>query len=415
MEESYHETSGSGVMKKMNEMNVLIGYQFRSPQLDRSEIDKLIIEACKRAQDDLNQGRPDQVTIHPVLLDLLSGGLPAAEILAKISNADLCVFETSDSTPEAFFGLGYAVGQGKPCIYLQHEEQTPSGSPMTLSGVFVLRYDTQTLGDRLAYELYRRASEIIDKRIVEREKSLVQNEELDTFRAFWGLEGEHSVYLVCPEIPENERMPYASLTARDYLRLAKFADLDSLFHLESFLARFFPAIRIFECTCNDMPLEANNENLIVIGGIAWNKLTAQITQSINLPFVQRDGGPGNPDPIDDIRSEERYLPTIAEDGTVQMDIGYFVRIPNPANKKRLLFIVNGILTFGVLGVARSFSEGIQGVENCSHILERMGKSPYFAALLRVPVIYNYAAIPNITRRDVLIELLGYSPERNEFT
>lgn len=399
----------------MNEIRVFIGYQFLLPQLDRNEADKLMIEACRQAQDELNQGRQDKATIYPVLLDLLSGGLPSAEILAKISSADMCVFETSDSSPEALFGLGYAVGQGKPCIYLQYEEQIPSDSSVALPGVFILRYKTQILGDKLSYEIYRRASDIIDKRIVEHEKNLAWDEERGTLRDFWGLEGENRVYLVCPEIPENERMPYASLAARDYLRLARFADIDSLLHLKSFLARCFPSIRIFESTCNDIPPEANSENLIVIGGIAWNRLTSQITQSINLPFVQRDGGPGNPDSIDDIRSESRYLPTISEDGTVHEDIGYFVRIPNPSNKRKLLFVVNGILTYGVLGVARCFTEEIQGAENCSSILRRMGKNPYCAALVRVPVINNYAAVPNISKRGVLIELLGYSPERNEFT
>jgi len=399
----------------MNEIKIFIGYQFRS--FDRTEIGALILETCERAQDNLNEGRREQVAIHPIPLDLLSGAISSGEVLARITDADFCVFEASELSPEVLLAIGYARGQGKPCIYLQHEGQALSRVLTDLSGLFILRYKEQILGDKLSYELYRRSSEIIDKRIIERSKSIVQNEERNTLRAFWGLEGEHSVYLVCPEIPEEVRMSYASPNARDYLRLAKFADLDSLLHLKSFLARWFPSIRVFECTCNDMPPEANDENLIVIGGIAWNKVTAHVTRSIHLPFVQRDGGPGNPDPIDDIRNESRYLPTITEEvyHPVQEDIGYFVRVPNPVNKRKLLFITNGILTFGVLGAAKCFTEGVQGVENCSHILQRMGKNPYFAALLRIPVINNYVAVPNITKRGILIELLGYSPERNEFT
>ena len=138
-------------------------------------------------------------------------------------------------------------------------------------------------------------------------------------------------------------------------------------------------------------------------------------QNIHLPFVQRDGGPGNPDPIDDVRDGSSHLPTISQGGVVQEDIGCFVKIPNPMNRERSLFVISGVLVHGVLGAAKCFNEGIQGVENCSFVMRRMGKNPYFAALFRVPVVNNFVAVPRITRRGTLIDLLGYSPERSEFT
>ena len=393
---------------------MLVCYQFNSPDSNRGEIDRLILECCEQARDDLNRVRQDQLLVRPVLHDLLSRESSSAPIVAKIQEADLCVFESSGPSSTTSTALGYAAGQGKPCIYLQHEDLPVPELPADLGGVVVLRYTNQNLRTTLVHEICRRSAEIVDARIIQTSQRATQTEEVDILRAFWGLDGEQSIYLVCPEIPENDRTSYASPSARDYLRLAKFADIDSLFHLRSFVARYFPDIRIFECTCNEMPPNAYNENFMTIGGIAWNKLTAQVIPSINLPFVQHDGGLGNPDPILDDQDGSRYQPTISEEGVVQEDIGCFVKIPNPMNRERSLFLIYGILVHGVLGAAKCFGEGTQGVENCSFLIKRMGKSPNFAALFRVPVVNNFVGVPNIASRSTSIKLLGYSPERNEF-
>ncbi len=404
---------GSGV-KGMNDVKVFIGYQFKSPHFCRSEMENCLVEACDRAQDDTNRERRDHVNIRPDFLDLLSGEWISSQILAKLAQADICVLEISDLNPNVFLELGYALGRGKPCIYLQHEDQDISRIPSDIQGMVVVRYTKETLTAKLAYEIYRRTQEIIRERAVQQAKSTAENEDQDILRAFWGLEGEHSIYLVCPEIPQESRIVDTSLVMRHYVRLMKFADLDTLFYLEGFMSRYFPDIRVYECTCNNVPPEAYEENFISIGGIAWNKVTAELIQRISLPFVQRDGGAGKDDPIEDIRTKTQYLPTVGTDGAMQEDIGFFVKVPNPANKKRSLFIINGIRTHGVLGAAKCFAGDAQSVDNCSYILKPMGKDPQFVALLRVPVINNFVAVLNISKPSIMMELLGYSPERNEF-
>ena len=78
-------------------------------------------------------------------------------------------------------------------------------------------------------------------------------------------------------------------------------------------------------------------------------------------------------------------------------------------------MINGILTHGVLGAAKCFAEGQQGMENCLHIMQRMGDAPDFATLLRVAVLNNYVGVPNLTERGTLRQLLGYSSDQHEFT
>jgi hypothetical protein len=52
-----------------------------------------------------------------------------------------------------------------------------------------------------------------------------------TLRRFWRLSAHTHVDIVCSEIPESERPTFASPHDRNYLRYAKFADLDTLIYV----------------------------------------------------------------------------------------------------------------------------------------------------------------------------------------
>jgi hypothetical protein len=55
----------------------------------------------------------------------------------------------------------------------------------------------------------------------------------DVLRRFWRLTPQCGVDIVCSEIPEDERPYFASPDDRNYLRYAKFADLDSLIFVKT--------------------------------------------------------------------------------------------------------------------------------------------------------------------------------------
>jgi hypothetical protein len=61
-------------------------------------------------------------------------------------------------------------------------------------------------------------------------------------RAFLQLPPGGRVDIVCSEIPPEERPAYAEPSDRNYLRYAKFADLDSLIYVRSQLAQTWPTL-----------------------------------------------------------------------------------------------------------------------------------------------------------------------------
>lgn len=396
-------------------IRVFIGYQFRSSRFKRTEIDKILIEAFSKAESDINLNKSvaDKIKIRPKLQYLLSGKAISNQILSKISAADLCIFELSDLNPNVMLELGYALGRTKPCIFLQHEDEEISKIPSDLSGVYMLRYNDDTLDAKIGYEVYQHVNNVLEKRNAELIGKATKNEDLDTLRIFWNIEKHEKAIVVCPEIPEEERLVYADVASRDYLRLAKFADLDSLYLMKDFIAHTFPEVQTLEYTSGMMPDEAYRDNLILIGGPAWNKVTEMLMDKIQSPFYYVDGGRGNDDPLIERDTNNKYLPVLNNDGTLKYDFGLFVKIPNPFNRKKFLFIINGIRTYGVLGAAKCFTLEEQAIENCNTIYKRLEIGANFAALIKIPLINNYVVPPNLATGD-LISFYNYSPEDMKF-
>jgi hypothetical protein len=397
----------------MRELNIFVGYQFKSAHFKRTEFDSTVVNSIERANADINIERISPIKLRLVTFDLDSGDQLSKQILDRIERTDICVFELSDMNNNVFFELGFGIGRNKPCILLLHEDSTLP-VPSDISGVFLLSYTIDTLGAKLGSEIRRRAEAVLD---VEEQMSreYANEEHAKAIRSFWGLRGETSVHLVCPEIPEEDRIIYANAKQRDYLRLGKFADIDSLYHLKAFLAKYFPEIQCSECTSEELATSAYTETLILIGGPAWNKVTADMGSRIRLPWIYRDGGRGNDDPLEDSRTGVRHLPMLGADGSLLQDIGLFVRVPNPANRRRHLFMINGIRTYGVLGAARCFINNGESAENCLMVTKKLGSLPRFAAVFRVPVINNFVAVPNLSADDTLIDLLEYTLQKNSFS
>ena len=391
-----------------NVVRVFVAYQFRSSHFKRSEIDKAIVDACEKAQEDINRGRKEQIKIRPIAQDLLSGETINKQILAKIAGADFCIFEVSDNNPNVMIEMGYALGMGKKCVYLQYEEQPLSSIPSDLSGLYILRYDEETLGAKLGYEIFRRSLDILDLREAEIVRVTLENEGVKLQRTLWNLDIAAKLYIICPEIPEIRRPWYADSKARDYLRLAKFADLDSLDCLKGFLTRKYPRMDIRENTSVEMPDEVYKENLVVLGGPgfdpevgAWNKVAEHLLRETHSPFNYVDGGWGKDDLITEVVGNRQYVPVLNENGSLRYDYGVFIKMPNPLNRKALLFLINGIRTYGVLGAARCFISEEYAVENCNYIFQRLGTNSNFAVLMKCPVIgHNYVVQPNLSRGDL---------------
>lgn len=378
-----------------NQIKVFVGYQFKSNYYTRSEIDKLIIDSIEKAEIDINNRISNKIQIKPILQDLLSGMTIGNQIFAKIHDADFCIFELSDLNSNVMLELGYALGLEKVCVLLQHKDEKISNIPSDLSGLYIIKYDYETLNAKIAYEIFNNSNNILNNKEKKLSSKGRESEEVKTLRSFWNIHDIDKIYIICPEIPIDDRKTYAEITSKDYLRLAKFADIDSLYNMKDFISRKFPNVRMMEYTSVEMPEEAYNENIILIGGTAWNKVTEKLMEKIRSPFYYIDGGKGNDDPIVERESGLKRLPVLDRMGSLNYDWGLFIRVPNPFNKEKNLIIINGIRTYGVLGATKCFTNEMNSSDNCSIIFKLLGIPAYFAALIKTAVINNYVAPPNL--------------------
>lgn len=80
--------------------------------------------------------------------DHLSGGHIFDKIRESIDRSFFCIFELSDATrPNVFLELGYALGKGKPCVFLLRDGKT---MPSDLEGYDRIQYESMVqLANRL--------------------------------------------------------------------------------------------------------------------------------------------------------------------------------------------------------------------------------------------------------------------------
>ncbi len=264
-----------------------------------------------------------------------------------------------------------------------------------------------TFGRRYEPRLLKQLASLIVEIDAEDKLQMVAPERLDWCTALWGFQPNDTVSFVFPELPQADRSDFASENASYFIRLHKFADLDSLFELKAFFAKHFPGVRTNEYTWRDAPNDALAGNVVVVGGIAYNEMMSDALERMNSPFTQVPAPAGEVDSLIDTRDSHMYGPTWSSSGTVTSDHGMFVRAPNPLNPASTMILINGVLTHGVLGATKCFTDRDYGPENCKVILDAVDvQPPQFAALMKVPVLASHVPSPNLADRN-LVDIIEY--------
>ncbi|WP_412013805.1 hypothetical protein [Nocardia sp. KC 131] len=116
----------------------------------------------------------------------------------------------------------------------------------------------------------------------------------DAVRGFWQLRPGARVDIVCSEIPNDERPECASPADRDYLRYAKFADLDTLIFMRTRLAQLAPSVVVRDFAPSEY-YDIHADVLVVIGG---PRLNAKYREFLpQLPFRFDPHPLGEDDPL----------------------------------------------------------------------------------------------------------------------
>ncbi|GAA2536894.1 hypothetical protein GCM10010210_03270 [Pseudonocardia hydrocarbonoxydans] len=190
----------------------------------------------------------------------------------------------------------------------------------------------------------------------------------DDLLRFWRLDGSAVVDVVCSEIPDEELPPYARTGDRNYLRYAKFADLDTLMFVRTRLAQLAPHASVRDFAPSEHH-ETDAAAVIVIGGPPWNAKYREFMPQLPYHFEPHPLGQDDPLVVPMLGSAP-IGPRWTARGELIDDVGVFTRLTLTSGTT--VFLLGGCLTAGVLGAARTFLHGDVGPANVRWVHDHVG-------------------------------------------
>lgn len=245
------------------------------------------------------------------------------------------------------------------------------------------------------------------------------------------------ITLICPEVPEEGRSPLADETNPNHTRLYRYADLDALIEMWGHVRASNPELRVRHRLPSEVSADHLSGHLILIGGIAWNRVTSRLLRVLdNLPirqltvpdladgeiFRSRDGREYRPvweerkdvPPDEELPTPEELEAEQAQDAwhgdtprELVEDVALFARLRNPFNHSRTITICNGVYSRGVLGAVRMLTDDAVRERNEAYLASRFPNG-IFGLLMRVPVVNGEAVTPDLEIPEN--RLFEWSPE-----
>lgn len=225
------------------------------------------------------------------------------------------------------------------------------------------------------------------------------NTQTNKIAKFWSIDSNSNVDIICSEIPDESRPDFAKPNHRNYLRYAKFADLDSLIHIRYCLARLTknPHIRTFTHTEYH---DINTDVMILVGGPAWNENAAELQTQLPCHFERNPLGEDDPIVFNLPELEGyKFSPGWNENGELVSDIAIFSKIS--LEDKQSIFYVAGCLTWGVKGASKCFLDPEVADYNLEFIKNEVGEKD-FTVLFEVERYGRVAKPPQFSEQQPLV-------------
>lgn len=375
---------------KRKRLSVFLSYAFRPKQqaYSQSEILSLVERACGTASADLARDLPGlSFSVTAELTEY--GGHLNEEILSRLASADICIVDISDNNPNVFYELGalHILGR-RPILLKSKKEEYDFPVPSDIQGTTLLKYDEiSDIQGRLAVALVSSTRALVRSG---------QERPLELCREFWGdrNEAQSSHVLVAPR--SSIRTVFSEVNSPNFIYLDRLGDKDAVVELSVLLARLYPKMPIVRYVSDELPRDAYEADLVVIGGPgspsaegASNVLVSPLHTKIGIKVSYSE------DCERLIVEGVGAFEAVESDGGLVRDYGFFAKSRNPYNPARSVVLVHGIHTYGVLGAARCFSDHPAALENVSTVLDRLGPDPSFWAYFEVDILGGAAMVPRI--------------------
>jgi hypothetical protein len=228
------------------------------------------------------------------------------------------------------------------------------------------------------------------------------DEEDATFNRSWLFSDIGPATLICAQLPVDQTGPLGDPANPNHSELQKYSDLDSLVELYGHIRAENPLMSVVIKSAPNVTPDDLTGHLILVGGVAWNRITDRLAELTELPVRQVSDPEVSTGEIFSAEiggSEKRFFPKWADyDGSyghnLIEDVGMLARVPNPLNSSRTLTFCNGIHSSGVYGAVRSLTDPRLRDSNERFISINFENPDMFAILMPVKIIENHVMTPD---------------------
>jgi hypothetical protein len=212
------------------------------------------------------------------------------------------------------------------------------------------------------------------------------------------------VTIVVAPFPSELRaeLPYTNPDDPDYIESFMYADLDSLIELHGHLRAVNPLNQVnIRLASKGLTADEYATHLVLLGGIDWNPVTADIQERMDPPVRQTSRDQGNSQGgftvlHPDGSASRDFQSRLTKSGAILEDVAHFFRAPNPFNKARKLTICNGMYGRGTLGAVRALTDAQFRDRNEKYLDDRFGDSEAVSILMRVQIVGGKVLTPDWT-------------------
>lgn len=225
--------------------------------------------------------------------------------------------------------------------------------------------------------------------------------------SLWRFPSDQIITIVCSALPAHylEPMPYTDPKAPDYVDLYRYADLDALLELHGHIRAVNPMNTVVLRTADRMRPEDYTSHLVLLGGVDWNTITAELLHRLDQPVRQLfrdDDDESGAFVVDEDGHERTFPPRLRKlDGMDDLveDVAHFFRAVSPLNEKRTITICNGNYQRGTFAAVRALTDPRFRDRNEQHVRDRFGDEPTFSILCRAKVFLGSTVTPDWTNED----------------
>lgn len=227
----------------------------------------------------------------------------------------------------------------------------------------------------------------------------------------WRFPHNEDITIVCSELPERlrEQLPATDPKDPDYVELYRYSDLDSLFELHGHIRAMNPGNNVYVRPGSEvLAPDEYTSHLVLLGGVDWNHVTAEVLHRIDLPLNQQkrpeDKDTGGFEVVENgvVRTFRPVLREVGNRQVLEEDVAHFYRSRNPFNRKRTVTMCNGLYSRGVLGAVRALTDVRFRDRNTAHVRSRFADQETFSILSRVQVLQGSVVTPDWTSPEDLL-------------